>query len=148
MKELNKPMCKITIGMQEDEDSTPENLAAKNLPAYDPFYIAATGEAPALPNRYTIGFKHRPLYYQQRNLERCGIGCGYFTNVVSGAKFVADTIVLPYRMGKTYPNRLVATDGDCQSCQHYPVKLNPLPFDCCGTWAEAATLAGFSFLLL
>ncbi len=145
---LNKPITEIKIDLYVDDESVPDDLASRHSPPQEEVWITALAVEAPRPDRYTIGFMHRPLYYQQPNLERCGRSFDYFQNAVSGIQFLANTIVLPYKMAKNRPDCPVPSRGDCQSCQAYPSSLNPLPLDCQATLTEAATLAGFSFLLL
>lgn len=147
---LRKPIGEIRIGDPLQDQRVPEDKAARYAPPGAPYLVTALGDGPELPNRYTICFKHRPLYYEQPNLERCGnvCCCGYLQNAISGMQFVANTIKLPYRLGKQHPHCLVPTRGDCKTCQTMPVDLNPFPLSCHGLLTESAAAAGFTFLLL
>lgn len=51
------------------------------------------------PNMYT-----RPLYFEDENLERYGNHREKWQPLVSGAKFVKDTVTLPYQIGRQHPN--------------------------------------------
>jgi hypothetical protein len=148
LRRLKKPLQEIRIMTAELGGPLPENIAAKYSPKQPQIFITASGASPPRPNRYTIGFRHRPLYYEQRNLERCGRSCGYFQNAISGIQFLANTMVLPYHMGQEPACCPIPAGGDCMTCQSYPRDLDLLPLSCHGSVAEVAGIAGFSFLLL
>ncbi|MFK8111443.1 MAG: hypothetical protein AB8B91_04560 [Rubripirellula sp.] len=151
LQRLRKPIGQIhlTSTRQNDEGAgVPENKASGYFSETPLVMISAIGNGPQLPQRYTIGFSHRPLYYEQRNLERCGKGRGYFQNAISGIQFLANTMCLPYHMGRQRPDCSIASPGDCLTCHEYPVDWNPLPVNLRGTLAESAAIAGFTFLLL
>jgi len=147
IRKLRKPMNEVRI-VAEDGPQTPKNLAAQYIPKEPVLKIVAAGISPPGPDRYPIHFKHQPLYYEQPLLERCGRGCGLAQNAISAGQFCINTFFLPYHMCKTRPACLVASGGDCLSCQPYPVDCNPLPLNYRGLATEAAAFAGFSFLLL
>ena len=145
---LRKPVREIKIEATESRGPVPENRAALSAQQDPLIVIAAFGASTPPPDRYTVGFMHRPLYYEQPQLERCGKSCGYFQNAISGFQFLANTMVLPYRIGAQRADCPIPSGGDCLTCQTDPVDLNPLPLDRHGLVSQAASLAGFSFLLL
>lgn len=144
---INKPVNSIRIEAWPEGDGAPKNLAA-DYHRQSEIFVSASGVDIPLPSRYTIGFRHRPLYFEQPNLERCGRSFGYFQNVVSGAQFFANTVILPYHMKKDPPQCTVLTRGDCQCGQKFPCPCNPFPLDAPALITEAAAIAGFSLLVL
>ena len=69
--------------------------------------------------RYTVPFSHRPLYFEQPNLERCGHHCGVFTPYTSAGHFFGSAVLLPLHMVLDPPCRCVPTLGDCPTCESY-----------------------------
>ena len=67
------------------------------------------------PNSY-----HRPLYFEDDNVERYGNYHPRLQPVISGARFVKDTLTIPYQLAAVHPH-------DCQySLGHYrPGNCNP-----------------------
>ena len=126
VEKLRKPIRDIRI-VAEDGPKAPENLSAQFIVQEPVLKIVAAGISPPLPDRYPIQFKHRPLYYEQPRLERCGRGCGPAQNAISAGQFCVNTFFLPYHMCKTRADCLVQSGGDCLSCQPYPDDCNPLP---------------------
>ena len=146
--ELRKPMRDIRVEATEDFTKVPANRAGKYMVKEPVLEITSSGILPPLPDRYTLCLTHRPLYYEQPLLERCGRGFCYAQNSISAAQFCVNTLFLPYHMGKQRPDCPVPAGGDCLSCQPYPLDCSPFPLDVCGITAEAAAFAGFTFLLL
>ncbi|MGI9471064.1 MAG: hypothetical protein ACR2NZ_06010 [Rubripirellula sp.] len=148
VRELRKPMREIRGQATEDEKSVPENRAASYSVEEPLLEITATGLTPPLPDRYTICFTHRPLYYEQPLLERCGRGFRCAQNAISGAQFCVNTVFLPYHMCDQRADCPVPSGGDCLSCQPYPLDCCSLPLNCRAMSTQAAAFAGFAFLLL
>ena len=144
---LKKPVSQIAIRATAD-GAVPENCAERFSQHQSVVSIGGLGIASPDPNRYTINFFHQPLYYEQRNLERCGLGCGCLQNGVSAAWFLWNTAILPYQVGRQHCDCLVASGGDCKTSESYPLDCKLLPVDCRGLVTQAAALAGFTFLLL
>ena len=157
LMKLRKPIGNIRIksGSNIDPDDRPADRGSQWLHSVQPQLITASGGSWRAPSRYPVSFCHRPLYYQQPDLERCGRTCqcgskqlGCFQNAVSGATFLANTIMLPYRIATERPDCTVPHQGDCRTCQSTGTDVEPLQRGTCGWVSEAAAVAGFTFLLL
>jgi hypothetical protein len=46
---------------------------------------------------------HRPLYFEDANLERYGNGIGRWQPIASGAHFFTSVLAMPYKIGVTSP---------------------------------------------
>ena len=147
IRNLRKPMSDIRI-VAEDSADAPKNLASRFMVKEPALKIVAAGISPPQPDRYPIVFKHRPLYYEQSQLERCGLGYGIAQNAISAGQFCMNTFLLPYHMCKTKPGCPVSSAGDCLSCEPHSLNCNILPLSYKGIATEAAAFAGFTFLLL
>lgn len=150
LSRLHKPIGDIRVTSFNDEGRVPNDRAADILFAGDtpPIRVGATGASVPRPMRYTVGSWHRPLYYQQPNLERCGNSIGCLQNALSGIQFITNTFTLPYHMTQQRPDCPVSTGVDCQTCQEIPVDIHPLPIDQHALLIELAAIGGFAFLLL
>lgn len=111
-------------------------------------FIANSGSAIPRYQRQRVCFSHRPLYFEQRNLERCGNSRGCLTNAFSAVHFVSSLATLPYQMTKQRPNCPVDAGGDCRCGQTMPVDLGVFPIDLHAAAVQTAAVAGFTFLLL
>ena len=86
------------------------------------------------------GLCHKPLYFEQVQLERYGHSWGpYLQPLVSGAHFFASVPILPYKMGLKTPNECVYSLGYYRPGSCAPYLLDPVPF----TWRAALYEAGF-----
>ncbi len=148
LNRLRKPIHQIEIADPQSHLQKPENRAASVMEVAAPIQIASLGYGVPIPNRYTIGQAHRPLYFEQPNVERCGNGFGVFQNAVSGFTFLANTMALPYRMGKQPPHCEVPAGGDCRTCQSLPSGAGLLPLDHRGVAYEVLAIAAVALLLL
>lgn len=147
---LKKPIQDIALSAGVNRTEVPDNRAASFVVTQPETLITSSGVV-SLPERYTICITHRPLYYEELNLERCGKHHGCLQSVCSGFKFFSSTLLLAYKMGRICPDQLVRSPGDCKTCESFPVTLKALRKHGCdrhGLLSEAAALAGFSLLLL
>lgn len=147
LEQLRKPIEAIRIS-DEATDDAPPNLAATLMVTDEPVWVTADGLRPFLPDRYSVCFRHRPLYFQELNLERCGSTYGIAQNAVSAGHFLTNTALLPYRMATRHPDETVNHWGDCRSGGLYRCDIEPLPCSGRAGLAESAAVAGFVFLLL
>jgi hypothetical protein len=85
------------------------------------------------------GLCHKPLYFEQVQLERYGHDWGpVLQPFVSGAHFFATVPILPYKMGLQTPQECVYTLGYYRPGSCAPYMIQPLGF----TWRAAAFQAG------
>ncbi|MDA1014041.1 MAG: hypothetical protein O3A00_06260 [Planctomycetota bacterium] len=93
-------------------------------------------------------FYHRPLYYEDSNLERCGVSLGLYQNLVSATHFVTTTALLPYRLAAEPPQNCVWGRGECRQCTQYSFADNYLPpLSSAGALAEGAAITGLILII-
>jgi hypothetical protein len=100
---------------------------------------ASLWEAPA--------FCHRPLYFEDENLERHGRSYGIFQPAVSAAHFTGRGLVWPYLAGAFPPHECIYTLGRERpgSCAAY--RFYRPPVSACGAAYEAAAITGLSYVV-
>ncbi len=151
---LEKPIREIRVVQADVAGAFPENHAAELLTPMASHVIESDWYEIPTYDRYPVCFFHQPLHFEERNLERCGNGHGCLTNAVSTFWFLTNTAVWPYRMGSEPHCQCVNSAGDCKTCQRYACPIEPLHTDgtrhefAKGVLAEAAVIAGFTFLVL
>lgn len=65
-------------------------------------------------------FAYNPIYFEDMNLERCGLSCGCCVQpVVSGLHFFGTVAILPYKMLVSPPCSCVFPPGECPPCFRY-----------------------------
>jgi hypothetical protein len=85
------------------------------------------------------GLCHKPLYFEQVQLERSGHSAGPVLDpIVAGAHFFGTFPILPYKMGLTTPNECIYTLGHYRPGSCAPYMIPAVPF----TWRAAAFEAG------
>jgi hypothetical protein len=145
---LKKPLSDIRVVAATASADSPQGGASDLLDTQTGIVITSSGLSPATPDRYTVGSYHRPLYFEELNLERCGETYGCATNLISGVHFLTNTVALPYRLATQRPDCPVPSHGDCQSCQSFSHDIEPFGFEPKGVLVEAAAIAGFIFLAM
>ncbi len=94
------------------------------------------------------GLCHKPLYFEERQLERYGHTTGPFTEpVLSGAHFFLNVAVLPYKMGMNPPNECQYPLGYYRPGSCAPRLLPPVPISPRGALWQAGAVTGLVFLL-
>jgi hypothetical protein len=112
------------------------------------FPFECTGRHPAFQPRNwaqttylwkASGLCHKPLYFEQVQLERYGHDWGpVLQPLVSGAHFFATIPILPYKMGIETPQECIYTLGYYRPGSCAPYMIEAFPF----TWRAAAFQAG------
>ncbi|MEM1068316.1 MAG: hypothetical protein AAGI63_05440 [Planctomycetota bacterium] len=150
LRKLRKPIDEVVVSTSITEKPTPTDRGGPILASDRSLLIQSEGAGPVISNRYPILMTHQPLYFEQPNLERCGNACGYFQNAISAAHFASRTVTLPYHICRNRNHRCVVAGGDCRCCEQMSNCQwdECLPLDARALTSEAATLVGFSLLLL
>lgn len=93
------------------------------------------------------GYCHKPLYFEDWNLERYGHSHGPLDPVFSAAHFFVTLPVLPYKMGVELPWECVYPLGYYRPGNCAPWTVPAVPISGRGLAVEAATVTGLVFLL-
>lgn len=101
-------------------------------------------------DRNTIPIQHKPLYFEDPNLERCGVAHGCFTEIVSVAHFAGRIPALPYLMGVNPPCTCVNANPDCPACHQFGTDAyfpNPGEVDTKAALIQGIATVGLVFLI-
>lgn len=91
---------------------------------------------------------HKPLYFEQVQLERYGHSWGPILQpVLSGAHFFVTIPILPYMMGVYPPNECIYTLGYYRPGNCAPYMLDPIPLSVRGALYEGGAVTGVAFLV-
>ena len=94
------------------------------------------------------GYCHKPLYFEDWNLERYGHSRGVLADPwISAAHFFVSVPVLPYKMGVQAPWECVYPLGYYRPGSCAPWTCPAIPISVRGFAVEAATITGIVFLL-
>ena len=98
----------------------PEDLACVYLGDAAPGYYSLPPQTHVTsPFRDTVRIRHRPLYFSDPNLELCGQTQGCLTTARAASLFFAQTVLLPYQMGRLSPCSCVEALPDCPTCSQF-----------------------------
>lgn len=106
-----KPLGQVSLDIRVSSGSVPTNAGAARYDTETVVNHPDHREWGSLVYFHeTPRFRHHPLYFEQPLLER-GIDdrFGHVGPVLSGAKFLGDTIALPFQTGAVSPHALVST---------------------------------------
>ncbi|MBN1589377.1 MAG: hypothetical protein JW888_07675 [Pirellulales bacterium] len=137
-----KPIGELTIDIKPKGDPIPGVCGVK-----EETFVPRVWE----PTTFTwkaSGLCHKPLYFEEVQLERYGHSFGpYLQPVISQGHFFATVPVLPYLMGVNPPNECLYTLGYYRPGSCAPYMLDPLPISVRGALLEAGFWTGGAYLL-
>jgi hypothetical protein len=144
---VERPITSLSAAIRPSTDQVPPDFARAHfgsvtMPAdsrtwHDTLYF---WEPPALC--------HRPLYFEETNLERYGYGVRpVFQPAVSGARFLATTAALPYLMTAQSPRDCVYTLGRERPGSAAPRRVEYPELRPGAVTAEAGVAAGLILLI-
>ncbi len=93
------------------------------------------------------GFCHRPLYFEEINLERHGYTRGILQPVISGAHFFGSIPLMPYKVVAHPPRECTYTLGHYRPGTPAPRRWHRGPFRIDAGIFEAAVVTGLVFLI-
>jgi hypothetical protein len=83
---------------------------------------------------------HKPLYFEEVQVERYGHTAGIFQPAISGAHFFINIAVLPYKMGINPPNECQYALGYYRPGSCAPWMIPPIPLSIRGAATQAAAV--------
>jgi hypothetical protein len=136
------------LGEKEDEKvREPEDLAFAMLHQRKPLNFLPIARDPWMADRDSYPFLHKPLWFEDPNLERCGRGYGHFTTAASVVHFSANIPLLPYRMASESQCRCVPTLPDCTVCEKFGCEAYLPPWSWRAAAVQAAATVGFIYVI-
>ncbi|MEM9941438.1 MAG: hypothetical protein AAF939_07580 [Planctomycetota bacterium] len=88
-------------------------------------------------------FQHKPLYFEELNLERYGNEVR-FQNLFSGAHFFGSALILPFKVGQRSPSCCVTTLGHRRPGECVPYQIHRNPMTRRGFFYQALTITALS----
>jgi hypothetical protein len=142
-----KPLGQLGIDIALPSGQLPADLGAVCL--------ASLNTSPAIRSWPTYCYQwdatclyHRPLYFEEINLERYGYGCGCCLQpAASAAHFFATVPALPYCIAVECPHECVYTLGHYRPGSCPPWRWHWPPCDWLAASSEAGVLTGMIFLI-
>lgn len=90
---------------------------------------------------------YNPLYFEDPNMERCGVSDGCLTDFVSATRFFGRSALLPYMIGSNEPHSCVRSLGDCPTCHQFGKDAYIAPLNAKGVALQTACTIGLVFLI-
>lgn len=131
VSDVDQPIGEVPFADIAQQDTF--NLLAQDRLPEKPFAMSNTfAEFTGQPQRLHIAtyrahhFKHRPLYFEEVNLERYGNQLP-FQNFASAAHFFTSAAFLPYKVGATPPSCCITTLGHRRPGDCVPYRIHKHP---------------------
>lgn len=122
------------------------NIPERCGTGYDPFH--GRSFVPATVQWTASGLCHKPLYFEQPQLERYGHELGpVLQPIVSSAHFFGNIPLLPYKMGIHPPYECQYELGHYRPGDCVPYMLRPFPWSLRGAAVQAAAVTGGAALI-
>ncbi len=122
------------------------NIPERCGTGYDP--LIGRDFVPATVQWSASGLCHKPLYFEQVQLERYGHEIGpVLQPIVSTAHFFGNIPLLPYKMGIHPPNECQYPLGYFRPGSCAPYMVQPIPWSLRGAAVQAATVTGAAALI-
>ena len=148
IRELQKrDITTITVGLLiEGVEGTDFPCDCRLGRDYDAPEFAGRNFAPTLFTWKATGTCHKPLYFEDVQLERYGHSWNpVLQPFVSGAHFFVSVPLLPYKMGLRPPNECVYTLGYYRPGNCAPYMFEPIPLSLRAAASQAAGMTAFAF---
>ena len=114
----------------------------------DDVALVARNWTPVTMTWKASGLCHKPLYFEQEQLERYGHTAGPIAQpIISGAHFFANIALLPYNMGIHPPNECQYALGYYRPGSCAPWMVPPFPLSVRGALVESGVVLGGVFLI-
>ena len=152
--EISRPLSSVSLASALRAESVkgeplnqPQDLAGPLFAAFGVYTDPPSACRSTAPRRNLYPICYNPLYLEDPNLERCGVGHGCFTELVSAARFFGRVPVLPYMMGAEPPFHCVPSLGDCPACHSFGCDAYIPPPSAEGFALQALMTVGLIFVL-
>jgi hypothetical protein len=143
-----KPITQVTTDIIPARGEFPREVRLPSDPAGDATprdSLLTRGWAHSGYSWEATGLFHRPLYFEQPNLERYGYAptrsC-FGQSILAGAHFFGSALILPYRLGAEPINDAVYTLGHYRPGSCVPYRFERPPLDWKGGALETVTIVG------
>jgi len=149
----DQPIGSLTTNIRCSEGAVPADMAAAKFgpqPALPADALAARQWPGVLYEWEAPGLCHRPLYFEEENLERYGYTHRrnwIFQPAISGGRFVATVVALPYMMTLRPPCECVYTLGYYRPGSCVPFQARLIELNAKAAVVEAAAVTGLIFAI-
>lgn len=145
-----KPIDQVTIDIRPKDGEVPHDIASDRFARMGRELQSIGHSRPWHPNTYAWmapRLAHRPLYFEDVNLERHGYHWSVLQPAVSAAHFFGRLPAIPYMRGAYPPRQQYYTLGNYRPGSQVPFYLSRLPVSLRGALMESgAIVSGFQII--
>lgn len=149
--EAIQPLGTLTINIKPNQEGRlPDDPARKFFKRAGTLYSVTGLDRPWAQVTYfwqSSSFYHRPLYFEETNLERNGFNIGLAQPALSAAHFFATIPALPYLATVYRPNEPIYTLGQYRPGSNVPFRCNWTPLQLDAAIVEGSFMTGMVFLI-
>lgn len=145
-----RPLTQVTLDIQPKPGAVPPDVAVHKFAQAGQIFQPTGACRPWHPSVFwweAPAFCHRPLYFEEVNLERYGYSCGVAQPFVSAAHFFGTVPALPYLMTVDKPGECIYTLGHYTPGSRVPYQTHLPPPNLRAGLTEAAVMTGLIFVL-
>jgi hypothetical protein len=145
-----KPLTQVTLDIRPVPGEVPPDIAAAKFAQAGQIPQPMGACRPWVPLVYwwqSPAFCHRPLYFEEVNLERYGYTCRVPQPLVSAAHFFGTVPAMPYLMAVDNPCECIYSLGHHVPGSRAPYQTHYPPLSLKGGLSEAAVVTGLIVLL-
>jgi hypothetical protein len=145
-----RPLDAVELAPQARREILPPDYAAARF-GREPEVFQPTGSSrlwgESVYSWEATGLCHRPLYFEDENLERYGRSHGHLQPLCSIAHFSGRFAAWPYLMGAYPPHECIYTLGKTPPGTYVPYHIYRPPLSARGVVYEAGAVTGLIFLV-
>jgi hypothetical protein len=146
---FNRGLAEVPLDIRPTEGAMPNDVAASAFAAAaaegDPRECGVGPLVACTYTPWTICF--RPLYFEEICVERYGCRVPYLQSTISGAQFLKNIALLPYKMRVQPPRSCVCSNGFSRCGDPMPAGYDPCVWRWDAAAIEIAAVTGFVFVL-
>lgn len=145
-----RPIGEVGLAFRLPDDKLPPNYAAPFFQQAGVHFQFAGESRPwgmSLFSWEATALCHRPLYFEEVNLERYGNSLGILQPAVSAADLVGRVLVFPYLLGATPPRECIYTLGQGRPGNYMPYYLHRPPVSVRGGLLQTAAVTGMAYIV-
>lgn len=150
LRDRLKPISEVRTTLGERESVYPIDYARRQFvpPATEPSPFISGREWDSRVHMWeATAFCHRPLYFEDENLERYGYSFGWAQPVVSATHFAGRCLAWPYLAGAYPTHRCIYNLGRTPAGSHTSYGVSRPPLSLRGALFEAGAISSLGFII-
>jgi hypothetical protein len=145
-----RPIGEVNLAVASPEEKLPTDYAARyfDRAGVDRQVIGTSRPwSMSLESWQPTALCHRPLYFEEVNLERYGKSFGIAQPAISAVDMFGRVLAFPYLVGATRPRECIYTLGQGRPGNYMPFYLHRPPVSVRGGLLQATAVTGMAFVV-